>query len=132
MDLLNQMIKLQGDIEAETRACLALAKLYDEEDIMCPSSMHSLIDKDKSQPHIHDETLGDIKDAIMCRLNAMHSLINNEPITKQDKEHGYSREHLIYLQGCNIYQLAKQIHKESFITEDKQGKAEPTEGSLTN
>lgn len=125
------MIKLQGDIEAETRACLALAKLYDQEDIICPPHSNQMTDNDISSTSIDCETQGDIKDAIMCRLNAMHSLINNEPISELDKEQGNSREHLIYLQGCYIYQLAKQIHKESFITKDMQGKAEPTDGSLT-
>jgi hypothetical protein len=122
---------MESDINTEVRACLALAEAFDQKDISCPKHSHELQDeleskygKNKKKEH------RDLKAEMEGRLNVMYDLINNRPLSHHDIRNGYAREHLIYLLGCQIYSLAKQIHKESFFTAIQQGKAEPTEGSL--
>ena len=125
-------MELHGDIETEVRACLALARAFDRENIQCPPHSNQ-IDQGAKEMSIDTKSkeIRNYADEMKGRLNAMYDLITNAPLSPRETEHGRTREHLIYLLGCQIYSLAKAIHKESFFTKIQQGKAEPSEGSLT-
>jgi hypothetical protein len=122
---------MEGDISTEVRACLALAEAFDKKDISCPPHNHMDDELEGKYGRRKKDKHRDLKSEMEGRLNVMYDLINNRPLSHHDIRNGYAREHLIYLLGCQIYSLAKQIHKESFFTKTQQGLAEPCKGSLT-
>lgn len=119
-------------MDTETEVCLALAKAYDTEDLRCPPHTHSNNTKAKSPAIVKGAPKQHFRDIIVSKLTVMYELINEMPLSEQQLETKQSRSYLIHQLGCELYELTKANHKESFFSAQSLVMAEPHGTSLTS
>ena len=124
------MLQNQGDIQTEVEASLALAKAFDMEDLRCPPHSNEYLDANNNNETYIDNAEDETEK--LARIGFyIAEICRGRPMEQKHLDRGYTRKSVIYLLACNAYQLAKNIHKQSFISEESSVSTESCKGSLT-
>jgi hypothetical protein len=124
------MLQNQGDIQTEVDACLALAKAFDMENLRCPPHSNEYLITNNDNETFIDNAEGETEK--LARISFyIAEICRGRPMDQKHLDRGYTRKSVIYLLACNAYQLAKNIHKESFIFKESSVSTESCKGSLT-
>ena len=101
-----------GDIDREVGILIKMAEAYDKGSLPSPLVQES--EKEFSDYTYLGKKFAE-REKLARKAQDLINLCRGQPMSETDKQLGYSRYEIMYLLSCQLYTLAKEMHKESFL-----------------